>query len=543
MKKLLITTSVLMLALTANAQTTNKDIEQAYPGYKLVFHDEFDKDGRPDPAIWRFETGFVRNHEAQYYQSDNATVKDGNLVIEARKESVKNDKYVAGSSDWKKKNEYSTYTSASMVSRGQTSGDAVSAWKYGRFCVRAKLPCYTGCWPAIWLLGTQGEWPYNGEVDMMEYYPVGGKEQLHANVAWGSTKRWSATWNSKLKSVDDLVAKDPQWKDKFHVWRMDWDKDYILLYVDDELINATDLSKTVNPKTDWFPYDNVNPYHDHYMYLLLNLALGGDNGGSLSNTPFPCQYLVDYVRIYQKDESSNPDTPSGTNLVVNGNFEDLSGITWTKHETWSDKEAQSYINQEPGWQLATDPWNVYADNRNHGIPNTLIAKDNKRYLRLIRYTWNGWGDGDAHQTISHLIPGHQYQLSFLYRFSWESCGASLPVAGCELTQNNMATRIPLEVHKDWTRVMQTFTAQDANATIRLFLDNPWHDKSYFSSHPNKSVHADFDEVTLTDITTTTAIHPVIDKGESAPCYSLTGQRLSRQPSHGIFVQNGKKVVR
>ena len=126
MKKLFITTSTLLLALTATAQTNSEDVENAYPGYKLVFHDEFDKDGRPDPDIWRFETGFVRNHEAQYYQADNATVKDGNLVIEAHRESVKNDKYVAGSSDWKKKDEYSTYTSASMVSRGKTSGDAVS---------------------------------------------------------------------------------------------------------------------------------------------------------------------------------------------------------------------------------------------------------------------------------------------------------------------------------------------------------------------------------------------------------------------------------
>lgn len=93
--------------------------------------------------------------------------------------------------------------------------------------------------------------------------------------------------------------------------RMDWDKDFIKLYVDDELHNSTNLNSTVNPYVQdrcWI--ENYNPFRDHKMYLLLNLALGGDNGGSLDSTQFPCQYLVDYVRIYQKDDDS---TPNGSN--------------------------------------------------------------------------------------------------------------------------------------------------------------------------------------------------------------------------------------
>lgn len=101
---------------------------------------------------------------------------------------------------------------------------------------------------------------------------------------------------------------------------MDWDKDYIKIYVDDELLNITNLNSTVNPRAEHCWFDNYNPFRDHKMYLLLNLALGGDNGGSLANTTFPAQYLVDYVRIYQKDDSSTPsdDNPSGPNLVTNG---------------------------------------------------------------------------------------------------------------------------------------------------------------------------------------------------------------------------------
>lgn len=56
-------------------------------GYRLVWNDEFDKPGRPNPANWIYEYGFVRNKEWQWYQSDNATVtEDGVLQITARAE-------------------------------------------------------------------------------------------------------------------------------------------------------------------------------------------------------------------------------------------------------------------------------------------------------------------------------------------------------------------------------------------------------------------------------------------------------------------------
>ena len=64
--------------------------------WKLVWSDEFDKPGLPDPAKWNFEQGFIRNREAQYYtkdRSENARVEDGMLIIEARKEHFPNSAY------------------------------------------------------------------------------------------------------------------------------------------------------------------------------------------------------------------------------------------------------------------------------------------------------------------------------------------------------------------------------------------------------------------------------------------------------------------
>ncbi len=56
--------------------------------WQLVWSDEFSVEGRPDPAKWGHEEGFVRNNEAQFYTPKNARVERGVLVIEARKQHL-----------------------------------------------------------------------------------------------------------------------------------------------------------------------------------------------------------------------------------------------------------------------------------------------------------------------------------------------------------------------------------------------------------------------------------------------------------------------
>jgi len=247
-------------------------------GYTLVWHDEFDKDGAPDPKNWKFEHGFVRNEEDQWYQEDNASVADGLLVIEGRKERVTNPNYT-GSGDWKTSLQYADYTSSSL----NTSG--LQSWQYGRFEMRARIPTSAGMWPAWWTLGVSGEWPSNGEVDIMEYYA--GK--VLANVACGTSTQWQAKWDSQTKSLSSLGA---GWSDAFHVWRMDWDDQKIDLYLDDAVMNTSNLSDMLNA-------DGKSPFKQK-AYMLVNLALGGNNGGSLSGTTFPVRYEVDYIRVFQK---------------------------------------------------------------------------------------------------------------------------------------------------------------------------------------------------------------------------------------------------
>ena len=247
-------------------------------GYKLVWHDEFDVDGPPNPADYNFEKGFARNEEAQWYQSANATVANGLLVIEARKETVQNPNYT-GSGDWKTTRKTAEYTSSSLTTSGHQS------FQYGHFEMRARIPTEAGMWPAWWTLGVSGEWPSNGEIDIMEFY----QSKLLANVACGTATQWQAKWDSSTKALSSLGA---SWSSQFHVWTMDWDDQNIVLSVDGQQLNTTSLSSMLNA-------DGKSPFKQK-AYMLVNLAVGGQNGGDPAKTSFPKRYEIDYLRVFQK---------------------------------------------------------------------------------------------------------------------------------------------------------------------------------------------------------------------------------------------------
>ena len=259
-----------------------KNAKAVSEGYQLAWADEFDKEGRPDPANWTYETGFVRNEELQLYQPENARCEGGMLIIEGRRERKENPSYEPGGRSWRRNRQYAEYTSASVTTKG------LHSWQYGRFVMRGRIDTRAGLWPAFWTLGVEGRWPGSGEIDIMEYY----RGMLLANVAWLSGDGREPEWDDTRKPITEFA--DPAWSSKFHVWRMDWDESSIRLYVDDELLNEVDLAKTFNKDAD-----GKNPLRQPH-YIILNLAIGGGSGGDPSETEFPAKFEVDYVRVYQK---------------------------------------------------------------------------------------------------------------------------------------------------------------------------------------------------------------------------------------------------
>ncbi len=248
--------------------------------WKLVWSDEFNTNGPPDPANWDYEHGFVRNAELQWYQPENAFCTNGLLVIEARREHRPNPDFVPGSTNWQTAREWIEYTSASITSRRRQE------FKYGKFEMRARIDPRPGSWPAFWTLGATPDtpWPACGEVDIMEYY----QDAVLANFGYAFNGR--TEWRSVKQPIADLGS--AEWAKTFHIWTMAWDETNIVLRLDGRVMNRLAVADADNA-------DQGNPFHEP-IYFILNQAIGGNCGGDPSPTVFPIRYEVDWVRVYQR---------------------------------------------------------------------------------------------------------------------------------------------------------------------------------------------------------------------------------------------------
>ncbi|MGI8583704.1 MAG: glycoside hydrolase family 16 protein [Chitinophagaceae bacterium] len=235
--------------------------------YQLVWSDEFDKDGLPDNTKWGYDVGGNGwgNNELEYYTNarlENARVANGNLIIEARKESFGG----------------KNYTSARLLTKNKVQ------WTYGKFDIRAKLPRGTGMWPAIWLLSANDplHWPDDGELDIME--EVG----FNQNVIVGTAH--SKSYNgANGKGGNTLI---PDADNAFHVYSIEWTNSQVKWAVDS-------VSYYTYADPGFGP--NAWPYYKDF-FMILNIAVGGNWGGQkgVDDTIFPQQMLIDYVRVYQK---------------------------------------------------------------------------------------------------------------------------------------------------------------------------------------------------------------------------------------------------
>jgi beta-glucanase (GH16 family) len=252
-------------------------------GWELVWNDEFDGDAIDDQKwnklLWR--PGWVNNELQAYTDRDtNLFVQDDNLVIRALIEPGFFGTDYTGTS----------YTADYTSGRLNTAGKG--EWTYGRFDTRAKLPKGIGSWPAIWMLGSNISavgWPHCGEIDIMEH--VGFDEgNIHASI---HTTDYNHV-NGTQKSGQVII---PTATDSFHVYSLEWDSTYIRYLVDDEPYFF--IYNDSNGDEDKWPFNKP-------QYIILNLAVGGDWGGAqgIDPTVFPMEMKVDYVRVFEKSESS-----------------------------------------------------------------------------------------------------------------------------------------------------------------------------------------------------------------------------------------------
>ena len=255
-----------------------------YDGYKKVWSDEFNGDSlnRADWNVEIHEKGWVNNELQEYVDSaENIQVKDGKLIINPVKKVT--------DGDTSSTKEAASYTS------GRVSTQNKQTFTYGRFECRAKVPKGQGYLPAFWLMANDenvyGQWPRCGEIDCME---VMGQE---TNKAYGTLHYG----NPHSQSQGTYTITDgADFSDDFHIYTCDWEPGKITWYVDGVKYHEESEwhSTTVGQGTLAYPAPFDQPF-----YIILNLAVGGSWVGnpndetSFENNP----YVIDYVRVYQKD--------------------------------------------------------------------------------------------------------------------------------------------------------------------------------------------------------------------------------------------------
>ena len=246
--------------------------EERFRDYRLVWEDNFERDGALDSARWYIENGNRwANNEAQAYTDrlKNVRVEKGQLVISALRE------------DYMERN----YTSARINTRGKKS------FMYGYFEIEAKLPEAVGTWPAFWFMPEDFpavRWPLCGEIDMMEhslrrkeeiFYSLHSEHHNHANP--------NTTQHSTRVLKKGCLT-------EYHKYGMEWTEDYIEYFYDGESVCRYDKAdEGTDDLTLCWPYDK--PY-----YMIINVAVGGGMGGPINDDELPCDMYVNYVRAYEK---------------------------------------------------------------------------------------------------------------------------------------------------------------------------------------------------------------------------------------------------
>jgi len=323
-------------------------------GFTLVWSDEFDYTGTPDPEKWGYDLGAGGwgNNENQAYtkELENVRVEDGMLLIQAQQ--------VDGGRT-------PAYTSARIVTKEKQS------IQYGRVEVMAKIPSETGTWSAIWMLPTdallaESYWPDNGEIDIMEH--VGYEEDplflAEKGVSYINNLHSTIHTDARNGRDNQGIGKStyvPDASTEFHLYAMNWYPDRLEFFVDDvntfTIWNDQVGIPTRNPPEEIWPWW---PFTQRF-HLIMNIAVGGNWGGHFNSTFYPNgPYLsdgidhegiwpqtmaVDYVRMYELESRVDP-VSELPGKILPEDYADEYGILFENSD--HDESSLSLYNLDAG---------------------------------------------------------------------------------------------------------------------------------------------------------------------------------------------------
>lgn len=319
----------------------------AMAGWDVQWIDKFDGTS-VNWDNWTAQTQANYNNEVQCYTNDDSSanknydVSGGTLKIIARKGTVSCEGLNGATKTW---------TSGRLNSKDKRE------FLYGRIESRIKFHNLEGgTWPAFWMLENRiAQQPVKGDGDYINW-PSAGAGEIDIWEWFSNAPNTYITnfFNSESCAGETLYsypngAPDVQ---NWHNYAMEWTKDNISFYIDDTLVVTQDMSSCSQ--------------YEEPMFVLLNVAMGGNLGGYIDPSLTQATMEIDYVAHCQPTAANNA-TYCNQELAVDDNVLPQVGIGITQNgQTITD----SKINPNNG-------------------PVTLSAKSSNTVTgNSYSYNWN-----------------------------------------------------------------------------------------------------------------------------------------------------------
>lgn len=452
--------------------------------WNLIWNDEFNSN-QLDSTKWIHDIGTGSqyglygwgNSELQYYQPSNTEVYNGTAKIIAKLEPN-------GIVDSWGNTMY--YSSSKITTKG------IFEFKYGKVEARIKTVDGQGFWPAFWMLPSGGSWPCNGEIDIMEQWGSDGP----TNITTGAAHVGICPGSSFYQSFSNVISSG-SYGDNFHVYSVQWQPDYIAWYVDNvQFFQVTPSS---------YPSNYTWPFNSNDWYLMINLAISNSTWAPApnSNTIFPSQIEIDYVRVYEQngilgctDSTANNYNPNAT--IDNGSCEYIVSFSVDLNCSANmNPPSVVYVTSSAiNWDCSSYALN---DSNYDGIWTGDIILQNGFFEYI--YCTDGWSDSESSGLITSMqnggtcAPNTDYSsyANRLINISsdtiisnvWGSCGTC--VSGCadptatNYNSNagyddgscNYNSNFNVTFQLDMNNVTSSFTAPEVNGTFNGWCGNCW----------------------------------------------------------------------
>lgn len=260
---LLVVISIAMTTLFASCTEQRENSAKASKtGWELVWEEDFEGN-EIDYTTWsKIGRGLS---DWNNYMSDYDSlyeVKDGNLILRGFVNNVL-------------PNDTAPYITGGLYTKGKkTFGE-------GRVEIRAKLNGAKGAWPAFWMLPEDEEWPYGGEIDIME--------RLHYDSIAYQTIHTHYTQNLKINNPPKGTT-HPIDPDGYNTYAVEKYIDSLKFYINENLTFVYPRIET--DKEGQFPFN------EQEFYLLIDMQLGGSWVGAVDPETLPVEMYIDRVRFY-----------------------------------------------------------------------------------------------------------------------------------------------------------------------------------------------------------------------------------------------------